>query len=62
MDVYRGHTLLLKDPLIAPVEAVASLVTSDGAAPQLDLTPDVLVIINVSTGLRIAVLKSRKTI
>lgn len=58
----RGSALLLKGPLITHVGAVASLVSSNWTATQLGLRPDVPVVIKVTTGLRIVVLKDRTTI
>lgn len=46
---------------VVPVGAVASLITSDGTAPQLGPRADVLIVTKFSIGLRI-VLKSRKAI
>lgn len=48
--------------MIVPVEAVASLVNSDSIVPQLGSRPAVSGVTKISNGLRIAVLKSRKTI
>lgn len=44
--------------MIAPVEAVASLVNSDSNAPQLGPRPAVSGVTKISNGLRIAVSKA----
>lgn len=59
--MYRRETFLLKGHLIAPVEVVASLVNSDSIVLQLGPRPVVSGVKKISNGLRIAVLKSRKT-
>lgn len=48
--------------LIASVGAMANPVTIDGTSPQLNQRTDFPFVTKVSIGIRIAILKSRKTI
>jgi len=60
--VNKGCALLLKGPLLLPVGAVSSLISSFRTAPQLSPGPEVPVVTKAFTGLKIAILKSRKRI